>query len=77
MRTITLMSAAALALVLGACSGDDAANSAPAAAAPEAGGTSLRINTSDGVVSYETDDGKNSTSISVGESNDDNKKKSD
>lgn len=66
MRTLTLTSAAALILLLSACSGDDASKSAPAAAAASDGGTSLSIEAKDGAVSYESDNGSNSTSISIG-----------
>ncbi len=74
MRTLSLTSAAALILLLSACSGGDAPQAAPAAAASE-GGTSLSIDAKDGAVSYESDDGKNSTSISVGGDGDDKKDK--
>ncbi len=75
MRALTLTSAAALMLLLSACSGGDAPQAAPAAAASSEGGTSLSIDTKEGAVSYESDDGKNSTSISVGGDSDDKKDK--
>ncbi|WP_293371290.1 hypothetical protein [Nevskia sp.] len=65
MRTLTLTAAAALILLLSACSGDKSPQAAPAAA-PSEGGTSLSIDAKDGAVSFESDNGKNSTSISVG-----------
>lgn len=66
MRTLTLTSAAALILLLSACSGDESPKAERAAAPSSDGGTSLSINAKDGAVSYESDNGKNSTSISVG-----------
>lgn len=74
MRTLTLTSAAALILLLGACSGDDAPKS-DAVAAESEGGTNISIDTNDGAMTYESDDGKNSTSITVG--GDDDEKKTD
>lgn len=67
MRTLTLTSFAALVLLLSACSGSESPKAAPAAApAAASASTSLSINAKDGAVSYESDNGKNSTSISVG-----------
>lgn len=74
MRTLSLITAATLFLLLGACSGDKSAESNSSAPASDSG-TSISIDTRDGAMSYETDDGKNSTSITVG--GDDDKKKTD
>jgi hypothetical protein len=74
MRTLSLSIAATLFLLLGACSGDKSAESNSPAPASDSG-TSISIDTRDGAMSYETDDGKNSTSITVG--GDDDQKKTD
>ena len=66
MRTLTLTAAVALVLLLSACSGDDSPKTESVAAPSADGGTSLSINAKDGAVSYERDNGTNSTSITVG-----------
>lgn len=72
MRTLVLTSAAALCLLIGACSKDEPTQ----AKTPESvGNTQLRIDTNSGEVSYENEDGGSSTSITVG--GDDDKKKND
>jgi hypothetical protein len=73
MRTFSLTAAATLSLLLGACSGDKAAQNEGAADASDEG-TSISIDTRDGAVTYESDDGKDSTSITVGGDDDDKKK---
>lgn len=80
MRLPSLLVCVALVSVLGACSkgGDStsqpaASSSVPAAEAKDS--TSLSIDTSKGAVSYETQDGADSTSISVGGGDEGNDKK--
>lgn len=63
----TILAATGLVLLLGACSGDEP--SSPQASGAE-DGTSLSIDTEEGSVSYENEDGGSSTSISVGEGDD-------
>lgn len=74
MRHLILTSAAAIALLLGACSKDEA----PAAAAPATESsersTTIKIDGDGGSMSYESgDEGGGSTSISVGDTDDDTK----
>ena len=73
MRSLILISGAALVLLLGACSGEDAKQSERTAPTSD-GGSSLNVNTETGSVSYQTDDGTNSTSITVGGDEDEQKK---
>ena len=75
MRISYLAIPAALLLTLGACSKPE--NSAPAAAAASApaateskDSTSLSINTDNGSVSYGKEEGGDTTSISIGDSED-------
>ena len=76
MRILALTSAITLGLLLGACSGrDDDGEKAEGAASPPSSGTSLSIDTQKGAVSYESDNGTSSTSISVGGDGDDKSEK--
>lgn len=75
MRILALTSAITLGLLLGACSGRDDGEKAESAASPPSSGTSLSIDTQKGAVSYESDNGTSSTSISVGGDGDDKSEK--
>ena len=73
MRISSLAVSAALLLTIGACTkADNAAPAAAATAAPAASeskdSTSLSINTDNGSVSYDKQDGGDKTSISIGDS---------
>lgn len=72
MRTFALTSAAALCLLIGACSKDEPTTSGTT---EPVGNTQLRIDTNSGEVSYENEGGGSSTSITVG--GDDEEKKND
>ena len=67
MRLPFMLLSAVLLLSLGACSKKEEAPPAPSGASESSGSTSLSIDTDSGAVSYEEQDGGNSTSISIGD----------
>jgi hypothetical protein len=66
MRYLVLTTATALALMLGACSKEEAPPAAPAAEESD-GKTTINIDTESDTMTYESEDEDSSTSLSIGE----------